>query len=156
MAIRFILSTTLLCLGLAQSRAQQGPVSAGGNATGAEGSVSFSIGQAVIGSTEGNSGSSNVGLQQPYWVEVITGWDDVDFSLAVFPNPTVDRITIRDAKGRTGLRLEWQDAEGRVLSTRLSDGAETPMMVDAWAQGIYLLRISEGEHVLKTFRISRL
>ena len=156
MAIRFILSTTLLCLGLAQSRAQQGPVSAGGNATGAEGSVSFSIGQAVIGSTEGNSGSSNAGLQQPYWVEVITGWDDVDFSLVVFPNPAVDRITVRDAKARVGLVLEWLDAEGRILARRTSEGAETFMMVDAWSNGIYLLRISEGERGLKTFRISRL
>lgn len=153
---RIIVSIALLFLGLGCTFAQQGPVSAGGNATGAEGSVSFSIGQAVIGSTEGNSGSSNAGLQQPYWVEVITGWNDVDLSLAVFPNPAVDRITVRDAKARVGLVLEWLDAEGRILARRTSEGAETFMMVDAWSNGVYLLRISEGERVLKTFRISRL
>jgi hypothetical protein len=53
--------------------AQNNTVSAGGDAEGSNGSISFTVGQVVYTSAEGSNGSINQGVQQPYDLEIITG-----------------------------------------------------------------------------------
>jgi hypothetical protein len=56
-----------LIIGLFNLKAQNTTSTSGGDATGIDGSASYSIGQVVYSSFISNSGSSNQGVQQPYF-----------------------------------------------------------------------------------------
>jgi hypothetical protein len=56
--------------------AQQSTNTAGGNATGTGGTVSFSVGQINYTTNIGTGGSACQGVQQPYEIYAVTSVDD--------------------------------------------------------------------------------
>ena len=79
------IATAFLCVSL---YSQSNTVSAGGDADGDNGSISYSIGQVVYTSAQGSNGNVNQGVQQPYDVGVVTGIEEAGINLSVFTNPT--------------------------------------------------------------------
>ncbi|WP_395065615.1 hypothetical protein [Flavobacterium sp.] len=69
--------------------AQEGFVSAGGDAAGSNGSVSFSIGQIFYKNDVGTNGSFNEGIQQPSFSNLITYYLDADADGFGNPNNTI-------------------------------------------------------------------
>jgi hypothetical protein len=87
-----------LAIGLSELKAQEAIPSAGGNAAGSGGSVSYSVGQVVFSSSTGTFGSVTAGVQQPYEISVVTGLkEDPGISLiySAYPNPTTDLLIIK-------------------------------------------------------------
>ena len=76
--------------------AQKGPVSAGGDATGAGGSVSYSIGEIDFETVNGLGGTITEGIQQPYEIYVVVGVDDPEWgaSVLVYPNPAQEWVVL--------------------------------------------------------------
>jgi hypothetical protein len=66
-----ITSVAFLLLGLGGLHAQESPTSTGGDATGAGGSSSYSVGQVVYTTATGINGSVAQGVQQAYEISVI-------------------------------------------------------------------------------------
>src|SRR5688572_11158687 len=77
-------------------KAQQGTVAAGDNASGTNGSVSYSIGQIDYINISTAEGKITEGLQQPYEIYVITGIDKsaINLNFKVYPNPTADYVML--------------------------------------------------------------
>ena len=81
----------LLLLFITAAKAQDNSVTSGGDASGADGSVAFSIGQVFYGYAVDFDGNSiNEGVQQPYIVDVVTSILTENVEIELFPNPTTD------------------------------------------------------------------
>ena len=108
----------LLCMGINVAKAQQAVDAAGGNATGAGGSASYSVGQVAYTYINGSNGSSNQGVQQPYeFFNVgIDEHQDITLSMIVFPNPVQSTVTLSvENQSLQNLSFQLYDLSGKLL-----------------------------------------
>lgn len=146
------ISTTLLfsCL-LFTSFSQQNTVASGGDASGAGGSSSYSVGQIDYISSSGSNGNSNQGVQQPYEFFQEVGLEENNFVSSIFPNPTTDLILI-SFNYMAPRSLSLFDAAGKLVITLESDMDSAEIDMSGYAQGSYLLKIKEQQS-LNTIKI---
>ena len=149
--------TILLGLGLFQVSAQEATATSGGDATGAGGSVSYTIGQVVYSYASGANGSVSEGVQQPYEISEITGIEEaenISLDLSVYPNPTADYLTlaIEDYQSEN-LEFRLYDIQGRlILRNNLTSGSNT-ISVQHLVMATYFLTVMDGKNKIKTFKI---
>jgi len=145
----------LLCATI-QIQAQNNTVSAGADAEGSNGSISYSIGQVVYTSATGINGSINQGVQQPYDYDVITGIEHTEIELALYPNPTLGQINLTIADSRTQeYSLSLFDATGRLLMQTSKLNELNSFSMESYAAGAYTLSVFKNEELVKSFRIIR-
>lgn len=136
--------------------AQSNTVASGGNATGSNGSVSYSIGQIDYLSQTGTNGNLNQGLQQPYEFFSTNSLDELgdQIELLIGPNPTSDGITVK-YKGEDSKTFECSltDASGKVVVAPFQFNKQTSLDLNAFAGGIYNLSIRSGSKEIKTVKI---
>lgn len=92
LTILFLLSAPSFC-----SLAQERPTAAGGEASGIEGSVSYTIG--LIDYTHHSSTDLEIteGVQQPYELFLLNLDDNISTFIEVFPNPFQELLIIRQS-----------------------------------------------------------
>lgn len=139
------ISTTLLFTSLIFGAVgQQNAISAGGDASGAGGSASYSIGQVDYINSSGSNGNSNEGVQQPYEFFQEVGLEEEIIISAVYPNPTTDIIQIEfeNAAQRT---LELFDHNGKLILRSECSEAKSSLDLSALAKGSYMLSVHRME-----------
>jgi hypothetical protein len=147
------IATAFLCVSL---YSQSNTVSAGGDAEGDNGSISYSIGQVVYTSAQGSNGNVNQGVQQPYDVGVVTGIEEAGINLSVFPNPTSGLLTLTVADEDASL-LSYQlfDASGRLVDSKNKLNSTNTISLYGYATGVYTLSVSRENKQVKSFRLVR-
>ena len=136
--------------------AQQGRVASGGDASGSGGTVSFTIGQIDYISVSNTNGSVNQGIQQP--LELFTvGTSDipgVELSTSVYPNPTVESLTLQVDKDLLG-NLEYQlyDVVGKLIMSSKVDNVTTSIDMSQLASSSYFLKVLNSTTLIKTYKI---
>ena len=139
--------------------AQSGFVSAGGDVSGATGSLSSSTGQLMVGSVRAKAtvaqsvtASLNEGIQQPYTVQELQVSGNPDIQYSVFPNPTTDGVTIRSSVSDTSRSFALYSIDGRLL--KQGPFADTEQVVDmaTYPSGAYLLTVT-GINTENKYRI---
>ncbi len=136
--------------------AQNNTVSAGGDAEGSNGSISFTVGQVVYTSAEGSNGSINQGVQQPYDLEIITGIEHNEIELTLYPNPTLGQFNLSIADARTSeYSIQLFDAAGRLLLTKKQLLELNSISLESYATGTYVLSVFKKDELIKSFRIVR-
>ena len=147
------IATAFLCVNL---YSQSNTVSAGGDADGDNGSISYSIGQVVYTSAQGSNGNVNQGVQQPYDGGVVTGIEEAGINLSVFPNPTSGLLTLTIADEDASL-LSYQlfDASGRLVDSKNKLNSTNTISLDGYATGVYTLSVSRENKQVKSFRLVR-
>lgn len=150
----------MLGLGLTGLHAQESVNANGGNASGSGGSVSYSVGQVVYTTNSGTTGTVSQGVQQPYEISVITGFEDIkwmNLNCSVYPNPTTDYLTLKiDASASIPIRnLSYQlfDMNGRLLGSRKLESHETQIVMVNLVPETYLLEIFDQNKIVKSFKI---
>ena len=139
-----------------QIQAQNNTVSAGADAEGSNGSVSYSLGQVVYTSATGINGSINQGVQQPYDYDVITGIEHTEIELNLYPNPTLGQVNLTIADSRTEeYSLSLFDATGRLLMQTSKLNELNSFSMESYAAGAYTLSVFKKEELVKSFRIIR-
>lgn len=138
-------------------QAQKTIPASGGNASGSEGSVSYSVGQIVYTTITGTNGSVTQGVQQPYEISVITGIEeakDISLEIAVYPNPASDfvRLKIED-NDIQNLRYQLYDINGNILLDKRVEGNETNISIQNLLSSTYFLKVIHGNKAMKTFKI---
>ena len=153
-------STTLLVAGLlwaGLTQAQTSTNAAGGDASGAGGTVAYSVGQLVYTTHTGTPGSLAQGVQQPFEISVVTGLEEtaIQLELQAYPNPATHTLTLQ-VSAHAGLKLELTDLRGvRILSRELTENS-TAISLEGLAQAVYFLTVSGEDRVIKTFKITKL
>lgn len=143
--------------GISNVVAQSSVNASGGNLSGANGSVSYSVGQVVYTTNIGSNGSIAQGVQQPYEISEVLS--SVDYSelikdLKIYPNPSTDVLTI-NMYNIDNLQLDYQivDINGKILKTGENIENETNINVSTFASAIYFLKITNQNKEVKTFKI---
>ena len=156
----------LLNLGLTV-HAQQATVSAGGFATGTEGTVSYSIGQIVYTSATGSNGSVAQGVQQTYQITAVTGVEntkEISLVVSAYPNPTKD-IIILNVGASTPLTdqlfiYKLIDMNGKVVETQKIVDVQTTIEMNHLMPATYFLNVEKmldgkDQQEVKTFKITK-
>jgi len=135
--------------------AQQGTVSAGGEAIGSGGTVSYSLGQVAYVSGSGSGGFVYQGVQQPYQFSVVeTRENELKVSLVVFPNPVSSNL-ILESKNHEGKNLSYHlyDLEGKLFDSKIITSNQTSINTNNLLPAEYLLHIVSNQNTVKTFKI---
>jgi len=153
--VKIILLASIFC-SLFSASAQQAIVTSGGNATGTNGTSSYSIGQVSYSSASGTNGSVNQGVQQPY--EIFTlGNDDfpeIKLVMTVYPNPTTAFVNLKiENHPLENIQYQLFDNNGRQIHSQKITTSETQISMENLATAIYLLNVFEDNKVVKTFKI---
>ena len=147
-------------LGLAGLQAQEAVPATCGNASRSGGTVSYSVGQIVYGSSTGTNGSVVQGVQQTYVISVFTGVDNtsIDLSYKVYPNPATDYLNLKLINfEKSTYSYQLLDVSGKILESKTIVAEETSISMQALTGGNYLLKIVETKpdaaKELKSFKI---
>lgn len=147
---------SILVISAFKVNAQEVTASSGGNATGTNGTVSYTIGQVVYTTNTGTTGSVAQGVQQPFEIQTLLGADNfnINLQMAVFPNPTTNWLQL-DIKNYGFEKLNYQifDINGKmVLQSKISTETTTISMENL-STNIYLLKVLDNNKEVKTFKI---
>jgi hypothetical protein len=153
-----ILSTLFVsCFGLTSVFAQNAIPATGGDATGANGSASYTVGQVAYTTNAGSNGSSAQGAQQAYEIFTTLGLAEgnaVILEVLAFPNPTTDFLTLTvDGKSVDGLSFQLYDLKGKLIKSNEIKSETTQIVMSELARGNYFISVSNNERTIKSFRI---
>lgn len=136
--------------------AQVAVATAGAEATGSGGTVSWTLGQVAFETSESAGGSVQRGVQQPYEWLVLSTDETTPPTVSVWPNPTMDQV-----------RLEWTEplphdarytlcnSAGAVVHEGSATGTALLIPLERHAAGRYVVRVLANGRVLHTLTIQR-
>lgn len=149
-------SVLFLLLGLGGLSAQEAAVAAGGDATGAGGSSSYSVGQVVYTTNTGTNGSMAQGVQQPYEISTTVGINEttINLELSVYPNPTTNYLTLKvDDFEFSTLNFQLIDLQGKVIDNKKVTTTTSTIVMEGLPKAIYFLNVNDNNKIVKTFKI---
>jgi hypothetical protein len=151
-----LLLISLLITAIPSGMAQESVMSANENATGAGGSVSYTVGQVAFRTVESGSGILTEGVQQPYEILFMTGLEDeksVSLSCHIYPNPASDVLTLKIDLQSEVLKYQLKTIKGEIIREMKVSSKETLIPVADLATGIYFLSILENNDNLTTWKV---
>jgi len=160
----FFLGSVLLTTQLVCSQ-EVIPVS-GGEAKGADGSGSYTVGQVFYTTyTSANlfyttnipaTGSVSQGVQQPFEFQVLSNpaLTTVKVTAITYPNPTADDVVLKITDtALDNLSYTLFDVTGKAISNGGITNRDTQITMQQLAIGIYILKVNRDNQELKTFKI---
>jgi len=153
--------TALLLLGIGFNNgyAQQATIASGGDASGSGGSVAYSVGQIVYTTNTGTTGSVTQGVQQPYEISITTGLLEtgVNLNLTAYPNPTTSYLMLQidasAALSNQSMSYQLYDNSGKLLESNTIVASSTTIKMEQMPTGTYLLKVTQNNKEVKTFKI---
>lgn len=136
--------------------AQNSINSSGGDASGNGGNVAFSVGQVMFSSDSNSSGAICQGVQKPIEItELYSNETFKDVALSVFPNPTIEKVTIKVTHFDTStLFFQFTDSKGNVLRRSQISSAQTRIETAGLSPSVYFLSITNQKNEkVKSFKI---
>jgi hypothetical protein len=136
--------------------AQEGTVASGGDATGAGGNVSYSIGQINYVSATIAGDQVNQGIQQAFEIFAYTGIEEktIDLNYSAYPNPTNGHLNLKvDRADYSSLKYMLTSIDGRSLAQDDVVDKNTTISMQGFASGTYVLTIIQGSKKIKSYNI---
>ena len=159
-ALRFLLTIPLFFgSGLLNLIGQTTVGAAGGDTSGPGGTVGYSVGQVAYTNFAGESGSINLGVQQPYDIIMVSNTEpEIDLKATIFPNPTIAsvQLTLDETVFSTGTGLfgyELYDLQGRLLQQQEITASTSIITLEKMPASVCFLRVSYKDREVKTFKI---
>ena len=137
---------------------QETATTAGGEATGAGGSSSYTVGQVVYTTNTANNGSLAQGVQQAYEISTSVGIEvtEINLELVAYPNPTNSLLTLNIGNyNNEKLIYQLYDIQGMLLDSKQVVNSSTTINAQKLSVGTYLLNVLDNNTLIKTFRIIR-
>lgn len=138
------------------TNAQESVLPSGGNALGAGGTVSYSIGQIFYTTSLGSAGFTTQGVQQPYEIFVVSGLEEtqVDVTISAYPNPVVNFLTLRiNNMEQQKLHYQLIDITGKTIKEQRITNQHTTINLSQISPTTLLLVVLNGGRNVKTFKI---
>ena len=150
---------TLLLLSIMLSfslYAQSSINSAGAEATGNGGSLSYSVGQVVYSASSSSAGTVSAGVQQDYEVSVATqvSATNLNIDASVYPNPTTDFLILNVPEIEENYTYQVTDINGKQLNTGPINNTQTSIDFSSYVIGIYFIKlVGQANSNIKTFQV---
>lgn len=137
----------MLCSNLVFSQANN--TSSGGDASGAGGSASFSVGQIDYSNQTNAANNYHEGVQQPFEFFELLSLVESDLQISIYPNPSSDVIYIQ----LDGLEVKMSlfDLHGKMLVEK-SFKSESSISLLEYPAAEYLLQV-EADGKLSSYKI---
>lgn len=135
---------------------QQSVNTTGGNASGAGGTVSYSVGQIVYTTSYGTTGSVAQGVQHAYEIYTVDVQEvELNISLAVFPNPTTEHLTLQvEDANYEKLSYGLYDMQGKLLSKEKLTARETTIEMKNYAKATYFIHVvNDKNQKIQSFKV---
>lgn len=155
--IKLNITVFFLLLCLINNSYAQNSVNAGGNdASGGDGSISYSIGELVYTPISSSSGNILQGIQQPFEIFSLNIPTILpDNFIKVFPIPTTQSITLFiEDTNNTDYAFEILDLQGKLLGYGSLPHQQTTVDMHKYPSGTYILRVKEKHGInFQSFKI---
>lgn len=134
----------LVLLSIQSTYAQTAIVTAGGE----NDAVSYSIGQAIVGTATGENGSAEIGVQQTYVLivsQLKNVINDLDASVTVYPNPTSNILQVKiETDFTTEVSYSLISNSGQLIfQGKSADSNHFQIGMETFPIGTYILRIEQ-------------
>lgn len=149
-----ITSVAVFFLTIVGIQAQENVGTAGGDATGSNGTSSYTVGQVVYTTTTGTNGSVSQGVQQTYEITTTVGVSETSINLEmnVYPNPVTNYLTL--TVGDTDdMDYQLSDMNGKVLESNKVNANSTTIKMEELSTATYFLKVMSNNQVIKIFKI---
>ena len=148
------LASVLLATQLVHS--QEAIPASGGEATGSGGSGSYTVGQVFYTTHTGTTGSLSQGVQHPFEFQTLSNpaLTSVNLTAVTYPNPTKDFIILKITDtALNNLRYTLFDVNGKAIASGSITESSTQVQMKYLSIGAYVLKVSQKNKALKTFKI---
>ena len=150
-------SLIFFALSLSTASAQESTNTAGGDASGSGGSVSYSVGQPVYQTHTGTNGSVAEGVQQAFEISVVTAIEEaktINLLVTAYPNPTTDYLTLEVKNFKlSGLTFQLYNMNGKLLQNEKITETQTTISMRQLVPATYLVKVMQDVRDVKTFKI---
>ena len=140
-----------------QSKAQETNPASGGEAFGAGGKVSYTIGQIVYTTASSMSGSMAQGVQQPWEITVVSAEEEaseISLEINAYPNPTTGFLNLKvESFPLDNLSYQIFDLRGVLLKSQTVENGQSRINMEDLANSVYILKVIQGDRDVKVFRI---
>ena len=138
------------------AQSQDAVAISGGEAIGSGGTSSYTLGQVFYTATTANNGSISQGVQQSFELFTLSNPQlmTVNLEALVYPNPSSDyvKLNIIDSD-LTDLSYVLMNIQGKVVYNAKISSLDTPISLHGLSVGTYVLKVSQKNNELKTFKI---
>jgi len=155
--VKLIFIAVFLLIPLLSTTAQEAVTSAGGDASGTSGSVSYTIGLIAYTTSTGSNGSVAAGVQQPYEISVSTAIEDAKdilLEFSAYPNPATDVLKLKTGeRDFNDITYRLFDMNGKLIKAGRITGPETSVNMQKLSPSVYFVRVIEDGEEIKVFKI---
>lgn len=131
--------------------------SAGSNAEGAGGYVSYSVGEVFYGYISGAGGSLTLGAQQSWLITVETDVPPTSGytpAIRLFPNPTTGKVFVRyDGAAGQNSRFVLSNPQGIVIQSGELEGQVGMLDVSLLNGTVFFLSVYWSDKSIRTFKL---
>jgi hypothetical protein len=147
-------SIAFLLIGLGGLQAQETVATTGSEATGIDGTASYTVGQVVYTTATGTNGSVVQGVQQPFEISTTLGVNEttINLELSVYPNPTTNFLTLKVEKIEN-LHYQLIDLQGKLIESKTVSSNSSNISLENQPTAIYFLKVTKNNHLIKTFKV---
>lgn len=145
----------LAILPLGLMKAQNALLATGTTATGATGSVSYSVGQ-IDYSAKGANNEITEGVQQPYEIVTLAVSEDgnTEKNISLYPNPVKDVLFVDFNQEKfSNSTYQLYDAQGKLIKNGNFSQKKNELNFSMLPASVYIIRIFSDNKMMKTFKI---
>jgi hypothetical protein len=154
---KIIFHAGLFFSGMMSLSAQEAIPASGGEASGAGGTVSYTVGQVLYNTYSVTGNSEAQGVQQPYEISTVVGLEklkEINLNCQVYPNPTLNYLTLEIEHYKSeDLSYCLYDVLGRLLEKGKITCSITSIYMEDYLPASYLLQVLSESKNLQTFKI---
>ena len=128
----------------------------GNSSSNSAGSLDYTIGEVVI--TFGSDSLTHLtqGFHQPVFEITTVETIEVDFDVAIYPNPAIDQVNLRFKEINQGDQFYLFDASGKLLLKKVIVAHQMYIPFRNYATGVYFLSFkSSKNNLFKTYKIQK-
>jgi len=151
-----IAATILLLAAITlNANAQEAVVSSGNYHENANGSISWGLGETVIQTLVNENAIITQGFQQTrLTITSVNEMPDLTFAISAYPNPTHNFVNLKvERENIEGIKYDVYDLNGRTVLKGLMQSNPAQINFSDLRPGVYIIRLSENNKELKTFKV---
>ena len=151
--MKILIGLIIICFSF-HSNGQQVIGAAGATTTATGGSVSYTVGEIAVQTTETGTVSSFEGVQQAYEIYKVGVTELASGSyINVYPNPTNGQLTLKTKNLNKNLSYELYDSQGKLIQECASFSDGHILSISEFVNAVYYLKISSDSQPIQTFKI---
>ncbi len=119
--------------------------------------LDWTLGETVTSNFTAGSDMLTQGFHQPNLLATSINNVETDYSVLVFPNPSIDFIQLQFQNLKQTVTIELFSADGKLLQSKeVNTGNEFQMDMSKYSASTYLLSFKDSHSKVKTYQIIKL